>query len=257
MRQTIVVSLLLGVLAFAVVYISETPARNSRMAAERAAGNSLVTDARGAGGDRFRPADTMRDVVGSIVRVGNQALEAESRSIVKAARQDLVSKAVRLKQINAPADQDYGAAVARYALAVDPADPDANYSLGLIYRDGTGVARDDAAAARHLLTAAEHGHAHAQRAIAELYESGRGVRRNAVAAYIWYDSAGLGLRSVTERQAALARRDRLVARMSEAELSAATDLAETTRQRMAALSQKPSEIGPAMPNQSAEVQTGR
>ena len=251
MRQAIVVSLLLGVLAFAVVYISETPARNSRMAA------SLVTDARGAGGDRFRPSETMRDVVGSIVRVGNQALEAESRSIVKAARQDLVSKAVRLRDINAPEDQDYGAAVARYALAVDPANPDANYSLGLLYRDGTGVDRDDAAAARHFLTAADHGHAHAQRALAELYESGRGVRRNAVAAYIWYDSASIGLRTEAERQKALLRRDRLAERMSEAERSAATDLAETNRQRMVALAPKPSEIGSAMHHQSPEVQTGR
>jgi Sel1 repeat len=121
-------------------------------------------------------------------------------------------------------DQDYGAAVARYALAVNPNDADAHYSLGLIYRDGKGVEPDYAAAARHFLAAAEGGNADAQFAVADLYALGRGVPRDAAAAYRWYALAALGLRGDADRAAAAAKRDGLAAAMTPEELAAARRL---------------------------------
>jgi hypothetical protein len=59
--------------------------------------------------------------------------------------------------VHAPPDQDYGSAVARYAIAANPDDADALYSLGLDYLDGKGIGQDRYAAARNLLAAAELG----------------------------------------------------------------------------------------------------
>ncbi len=244
MRQAIVVTLLLGVLAFAAIFIADTPARNQRAAAERHAASvsarstGFAPAASGfglaslgswfsGGGTGFSARKVVDGLYGSFAKTWRQALEAEAISIKRTARtEDFIGKLAAIEAIHAPADQDYGAAVARYALAVDPDDADAHYSLGLIYRDGKGVAPDDFAAARHLLAAAERGHGPAQLAMAELYEEGRGVNRNAVAAYVWYDRASTSLNSDRGRLGAAEKRDRLVAGMNPAEIAAARDLVE-------------------------------
>ena len=248
MRQAIVVTLLLGVLAFAAIYhcrhAGPQPTRGGRTACRsasarkhgiRAGGSDSAWPASAAGSPAaapVAPATLVDGLYGSFAEAWRQALEAEAISIRRAARtDDFIGKLAAIEAIHAPADQDYGAAVARYALAVDPDDADAHYSLGLIYRDGKGVARDEFAAARHLLAAAEHGHGPAQLAMAELYEEGRGVNRNAVAAYVWYDRASTSLNSDRGRLGAAEKRDRLVAGMNPAEIAAARGLVESARAR--------------------------
>ncbi|MCB1486079.1 MAG: sel1 repeat family protein [Bauldia sp.] len=238
MRQAVVVTLLLGVLAFAAIYIADTPARNARWADERHGSALQVarkdyapsSGVRGASSVGAAIGAGIADAVGSglraVAEAGRAALQSESRSFVQAARRDFVLKAAGVDVINAPVDQDYGAAVARYALAANPDDPDANYSLGLIYRDGKGTPVDAYAALRHLLAAAQHGNAQAQVAVAELYEDGRGTRQNRVAAYVWYDCASKSLQTERGRMAAAIKRDRQVAAMGPAERTAAKDLAE-------------------------------
>ena len=136
--------------------------------------------------------------------------------------------------VHAPQDQDYGSAVARYAIAGNPDDADALYSLGLDYRDGNGVGQDDYAAARNLLAAAELGHAEAQLAVADLYQQGLGVRRNDVAAYVWYDLAARRLPTAEKRAAAAGARDRLAAALSAEELATAKGLVAAWQPRAAA-----------------------
>lgn len=110
--------------------------------------------------------------------------------------------------------------VGRYAAAASDGDINAEYRLGLAYRDGTGVAPDPVASMRWLLAAAEGGHAQAQIAVAEMYESGTAVARDLAAAYMWFDRAASGSAAAFARDFALKQRDRIAATMSAAELAA-------------------------------------
>lgn len=60
---------------------------------------------------------------------------------------------------------------------------DAQFNLGLMYFNGTGVAQDDQAALKWFRLAADQGHAFAQFALGNLYFMGRGVPKNFVASY--------------------------------------------------------------------------
>jgi class 3 adenylate cyclase len=62
---------------------------------------------------------------------------------------------------------------------------EAQYELGKIYRDGNGVSRDPAEAARWFLAAAEQGYAKAQRHLGTHYASGDGVAQDTVLAIMW------------------------------------------------------------------------
>ncbi|MCI0428949.1 MAG: CHASE2 domain-containing protein [Rhodospirillales bacterium] len=61
----------------------------------------------------------------------------------------------------------------------------AQYALGKSYRDGAGVKRDPAAAARWFERAARQGYAPAQRNIGLRYANGEGVERNDLEAVFW------------------------------------------------------------------------
>ncbi len=64
---------------------------------------------------------------------------------------------------------------------------------GLLF-NGTGVSKDEHAAARYFLHAAKRGNAIAQNRIARLYASGRGIQKNLVEAAAWnLAAAGQGL----------------------------------------------------------------
>ena len=93
-----------------------------------------------------------------------------------------------------------------------------------MYRDGTGVARDPAAAARWLLASAQGGSPLAQLAIGEMYERGTGVARDPGAAYMWLDLAASRSADASDRSLAATERDRVAAALSEAELGAARRL---------------------------------
>ena len=134
----------------------------------------------------------------------------------------------------APLATKYDPAYALYALAANPADADASYSLGIMLRDGAGVSRDDGAAARYLEAAAKLGHSSAQRALGNLFLDGRGVSQNYIAAYAWLDLAAETL-SGPARTAAIADRDRALSMMTPQEVTAARNLANELRPQSAAL----------------------
>jgi len=71
--------------------------------------------------------------------------------------------------------------------------PWAQYNLGLMYRKGEGVPRDNAEAARWYLLAADQDFPEAQQKLAELYYLGQGVPLSLPQAFAWYlRAANLG-----------------------------------------------------------------
>jgi hypothetical protein len=68
-------------------------------------------------------------------------------------------------------------------------DAEAQYSLGVSYREGKGVPRDYAQAATWWRTSAAQGHARAQSALGFMYANGQGVAKDDERAVEWYRKA--------------------------------------------------------------------
>ena len=73
--------------------------------------------------------------------------------------------------------------------AAEQGNASAQYSLGLRYMDGRGVAKDDAEAVRWYRKAAEQGNANGQFELGFMYENGKGVAKDEVEAAKWYRKA--------------------------------------------------------------------
>ena len=79
--------------------------------------------------------------------------------------------------------------VARFRTAANQGDAAAQYNLGICYKNGWGVTRDYAEAARWYRKAAEQGLALAQNNLGICYEYGNGVAQNYYEAVKWYRKA--------------------------------------------------------------------
>jgi len=71
----------------------------------------------------------------------------------------------------------------------DQGDPEAQFTLGTLYRNGDGVLQDDNKAIEWFQRAADQGHPLALRALGSAYWGGRGVEQNYSRAYFWYELA--------------------------------------------------------------------
>ena len=69
-------------------------------------------------------------------------------------------------------------------------DAEAQYVLGLRYKDGVGVPQDDAEAIKWFRLAAEQGYATTQYILGLCYKNGDGVPQDDVLAYMWFNLAG-------------------------------------------------------------------
>jgi hypothetical protein len=65
----------------------------------------------------------------------------------------------------------------------------AQFRLGLMYADGTGVPKDQVQAEQWYRKAAEQGEANAQAHLGGMYENGSVVSKDIVTAYMWYNLA--------------------------------------------------------------------
>jgi hypothetical protein len=65
----------------------------------------------------------------------------------------------------------------------------AQYNLGVMYRDGQGVAQDYKEAVRWFQLSAAQGHVSAQFNLGEMYDKGWGVTRDYVRAHMWWNLA--------------------------------------------------------------------
>ena len=68
-------------------------------------------------------------------------------------------------------------------------DPNAQFKLGEMHRQGYGCAQDLSKASHWFRKAAERGHAKAQEKLAEMLDCGKGVSRNLEEAAVWYRKA--------------------------------------------------------------------
>jgi TPR repeat protein len=89
--------------------------------------------------------------------------------------------------------EDYATALREWRPLAQQGDAEAQYSLGVLYLEGRGVAqgipRDDAEGVKWLRKAADQGHATAQKYLGDLYEEGVGVAKNLAEAHRWFAKA--------------------------------------------------------------------
>ena len=88
-------------------------------------------------------------------------------------------------------EEDDAEAVRWYRLAAEQGHAEAQHSLGILYALGQGVEEDDAEAVRWYRLAAEQGHVEAQLFLANRYEIGSGVERDFTEAVRWYRLAAI------------------------------------------------------------------
>lgn len=78
---------------------------------------------------------------------------------------------------------DFKTALVQLQPLAEQGNATAQFNLGLMYFNGTGVAQDDQAAVKWFRLAAEQNDAFAQFALGNMYYMGRGVEQNFVASY--------------------------------------------------------------------------
>ena len=81
---------------------------------------------------------------------------------------------------------DYATALQEWTPLAEAGDAQAQYNLGLMYRNGQGVLQDDAKAVRLYRLAAEQGYALAQSNLGHMYSNGSGVPQDYAEAVRWY-----------------------------------------------------------------------
>jgi hypothetical protein len=85
--------------------------------------------------------------------------------------------------------QDYAEAAKWYRRAAERGDARAQYNLGIFHQNGWGVPKDDAEAAKWYRKAAMQGAASAQYNLGFMYHNGRGVPQDYAEAAKWYRKA--------------------------------------------------------------------
>ena len=87
--------------------------------------------------------------------------------------------------------EDYEVAFKYAKEASDAGWLEADFLLGQIYRDGTGVERSIPAAEEMFIRAAERGHPRAMTLLADMYMDGKYLKRDQEQAFIWYEKAAM------------------------------------------------------------------
>ena len=81
---------------------------------------------------------------------------------------------------------DYPTAFNQWRALAERGEPEAQLRLGLLYDDGYGVARDQAAALKWYRLAAVQGMAEAENNLAVMHYLGQGMARDNVRAHMWF-----------------------------------------------------------------------
>ena len=123
-------------------------------------------------------------------------------------------------------DGETGLAWLRKAAAQGYAD--AEFALGALYENGFGVPQSNGEAARWYRKAAERGHAAAQYNLGVMFEYGNGIARDLVQAHLWLNLSVARLDPSLESQmrtVAIESLDRVAATMTPVQLAEAARLA--------------------------------
>lgn len=112
-------------------------------------------------------------------------------------------------------------AAEKLRLSAENGDPLAQYTLGSMYEQGTGVQRDNKTAAEWYRKAAEQGEINSQINLGVMYAEGTGVKQDSVQAYKW-----LNLAAASGNKTAIKNRDLLASVMTDEEIKEAQRLAQ-------------------------------
>ena len=116
---------------------------------------------------------------------------------------------------------DIGSALRIWRPLAAQGDSDAQFILGVMYAEGTGLAQDYKEAVRLFGLAAAQGNPGAQSNLGVMYEKGEGVAQDYVRAHMWFNLGAIS----GDRKKALANRDRVAAKMTPAQIAEAQKLA--------------------------------
>ena len=118
---------------------------------------------------------------------------------------------------------DYGKAAKLYGALAAKGNAEAQYNLGIMYRAGRGVPRDNKEASKWYRLAAEQGHPIAQFYLGWMYANGRSVPKDYVKSYMWIDIA---IANVTgeARKEFIVDRDSLASAMTADQIAKAQEL---------------------------------
>ena len=118
-----------------------------------------------------------------------------------------------------------------YRLAAEQGHASAQYHLGVMYSNGTGVPKDSVEALKWYHKSAERGHVSAQLRLASMYARGTGVPADDVEAYRWYlvfsDKCPAGHRDSIARQ----KEQLTTEQLAEAEKRAAESMTNSSRRK--------------------------
>ncbi len=96
-----------------------------------------------------------------------------------------------LRGFQALEERDYKTALYYLSLFAANGDTKANYNLGIMYRDGLGVEKDDVQSLTHFIEAAENGHMLGNYAVGLAFLTGKGSDIDAEAAIHYLSEAAL------------------------------------------------------------------
>lgn len=116
-----------------------------------------------------------------------------------------------------------------FRLAAEQNDPQAQFTLGYLYQDGRGVAKNGPEALKWYQRAAEQGHAIALFAMGICYRGCLGVTNDPVQTHMRLELAHARLAPGNMRDAAGRIRDKVAAKMTPAQIAEAQRLAQEWR----------------------------
>ena len=102
--------------------------------------------------------------------------------------------------------------------------PEAQFVLGTLYRDGQGVEQNLEETLKWWTKAAELGNTDAQFALGNIYSGGYGVERDYVLSYMWFDITATQTEAVWLAPIAGNNRDALVDRMTAEQVTKAKQM---------------------------------
>jgi TPR repeat protein len=123
--------------------------------------------------------------------------------------------------------QDYAQAATWYRLAANGGDISAQFNLGVLYANGSGVAQDMSEAAKWYDLAATQGDDGAQNNLGALYANGSGVPKDNLEAYKWF-----ALSAVHGNAMAAKNRDIIAKRLTADQLAQAKKLVQNWTPRL-------------------------
>ena len=132
------------------------------------------------------------------------------------------------KGLAAARSGDFATALREWTPLAKQGDADAQFSLGVMYEKGEGVAQDNKAAVKWYTLAAEQGLADAQFNLGVMYVNGTGVIKDNVYAHLWWNiAASSGDEDASEN------RDIIAEQMTFVQLKKAKNLAhECVRKKL-------------------------